>query len=399
MIDSHLADAHHGDQGQKPSFLSIGPGAALLSLVGVIACWTLLATQKEMANAYLLGLVFWTCITVGCFGMTVLHHVVKGSWALPLLRIFEAGGSWVSLALMAFLFLPIAIKPDWFFSWARPEAVDIHAVQWKIKYLNPTFFNVRLVFYFLVWARFAWGFRQSTLKQDETLDIKLENNRSNWAAPGLLIFFITTTFAFTDWAMSLDPKWYSTMWGLMFAITCGSGALALAVYMFATNAHKEPYRSIITKNLTKDMGNMMFVMTMLWGYVNISQLIIIWNGNIPETAVYYAQRSHMGWNFVGLALIFGVFFIPFFSLITPRVKRTPERLARIAGWIFVVTLIDVYFKLLPFVRPSAMPNVFDVIALASVGAVWAMAFGSQIKIGRLVPRYDNRLEEAVKNAH
>lgn len=398
--------AHHEAQprghGESLGFQRLGPAAGALGLIGIIACIAMIAapaTREAMLGSYLYALIFWTVVTLGCFGLMVLHNLVRGSWSVPLLRMFEAGGSPVTLILMLLLFGPVLASMPTVYHWAHHDVDAI--IAFKQPYLNVPFFIARLLFYFGVWVAISAYLRRSARRQEQSRDFKEEQRRSSWAAPSFIFFFVSITFAATDWAMSLDPHWYSTIWGLIFAVSAGLTGLSLVTVLFATNADKEPYQGIVSGKLLNDIGNMLFVLTMLWGYTNLSQLLIIWNANIPETASYYAARSHLGWNAVSLLVMVGQFFVPFFALLAPRTKKTPKVLARIAGWIFAIQIIDIYLKVVPMLpgHRNFLPTLFDFLALVAIGAIWFFAFGLQVRRSALLPGYDNRLQEAMSHAH
>jgi hypothetical protein len=203
------------------------------------------------------------------------------------------------------------------------------------------------------------------------------------------------------------------MYGTWFIICSCGAALAFCIMIFNSNANKLPYRNVASPLLGKDMGNMQFVFTMLWGYTSLSQFLILWNGNIPETASYYKERSSQmfppgmeanHWGIIGLALIVGRFFFPFFSLLTPRVKRIPENLKFIGGWIFVMQIFEVYLFVQPSIPGRAIQGPLashlgpDFLAWAAIGAIWLSVFAFQTSKAPLIPTYDDRLE-ALKNAH
>ncbi len=255
--------------------------------------------------------------------------------------------------------------------------------------------------------------RKSTLKQDETKNFKLETWRSSFGAAMLPIYVLSVTFAMTDWGMSLDAKWYSTMYGPWTMIGAVLGALAFCVLIVTTNNERDPYSSIVGPNLTKDLGNMMFLFTMLWGYTSLSQFLIIWNGNLPETTSYFKNRSSnfnaaMGMNnWAALAMLtaVGQFFVPFFTLLSPRSKRYSKNLRKIAGWIFVVHVADVYLLVLPSTKaringgPLSANIWLDILAWSGIGLLWLGVFAWQTKKAALLPSYDSRLQEALAHAH
>ena len=361
-----------------------------------------LARQTQLLSSYLYGLVFWTAISLGMYLLTVFNHMVRSSWTLSVLRILEAGGGWITLGFMALCFVPIAMKLGVLYPWVdSTDKLVLH----KKGYLNTNFWTIRLVFYFATWIVTSWAFRQSVLKQERTKDFALENRRMSFAAPLFVLFAVTGTFAFIDWVMSLEPTWSSTMYALWFIIGSTLGAYALAVVLFNLNADKPPFSTFVTKDVIKDQGNMLFVLTMLWAYTSLSQYLIIWNGNLPENTQYYVRRESLGWNAVGLAAMVGQFFVPFFAILSPRTKKNSKNMRSIAGWIFAVHIIDFTFIVTP-----ALPSHIDRIALLPVwawdafawfgfGALWMCGFSLMFKQAPAFPTYDTRLQEAKARAH
>ncbi|MBI3721165.1 MAG: hypothetical protein HY248_01315, partial [Fimbriimonas ginsengisoli] len=223
--------------------------------------------------------------------------------------------------------------------------------------------------------------------------------RTNFAAPGIVFFVITVTLAVTDWVMSLDAHWYSTMFGPLFVVGPALGALALCTLIVCVNADKSPFNQIMSLSLTKDLGNMLFTLNLFWAYFNFSQFIIYWNGNLPTPAGYYFHRSADGWNFIGGFLIVFQFLVPFFALMTPRIKASPRALAWVCGWLILMRFLDVYYIVTPMYRTTGpMVHWQDIVALLGVGGIWLAAFGSQVKGASVYPVHDMRLMEAVEHA-
>jgi hypothetical protein len=389
-----------------------GAGAGLVGVVLVIVCLIGMFTgdhenAASVAQSYLFALIFWSMLTIGFFGLTTFHHTIRAKWSLSVLRIFESGGGVPSLLLIGALFVPVLVT-IWqgsgaLYEWSNPSVMAAdHILQHKAKYLNPGFFTFRLILFFAVWALMAAYFRRSALRQDETLDEELAKRRTNWAAPGLVAFVLTCTFAFTDWVMSLEPHWFSTIYGIWFVAGMTLMGLSTSTLFLCLNATKEPYRRIISPSLTKDLGNMMLAFTMFWAYVAVSQYLIIWSGNLPEFAQYFHRRSLHGWNIIGFVTVIGHFFIPFMMLLSPRTKAVPANLARVCVWIILMRLVDTYLVVVPAFHhrgeSGPMPHLFDFVALAGIGCLWFAVFASQIKKAPLIPAHDTRLMERSHHA-
>jgi hypothetical protein len=393
-------------KGLKASGLLVGG----IVTIGLVAAMFMPGFREMAMGSYLFGWYFWMTIMLGMFGVLCLHHTVRGSWSLPWLKLLQAGTSPTAMGLMLVLFIPILIDPATVYEWVHPPAGD-HLLAKKAFYLNQTGWTVRTLFYFALWMWMSWFMRNSVRRQESGAanGLKLEMGRSSWGAVYLVLYVLSLSFATFDWTMSLQPHWYSTMWGVWQMIGGALGASSLIVIILCLNAKKNPYNTVIGPNLTKDWGNILFMFTMLWAYTSVSQYLIIWNGNLPETASYFARRSRLGWNAIGMVTILGQFLIPWMSLLSPRIKRYPHLLRGIAGWIFVMHIVDVYLAVVP-----ALPNggfhgaglfpgqhlFTELAALIGVGGLWFYVFAKGVtETENLLPTYDTRLQEALLHAH
>jgi hypothetical protein len=361
----------------------------------------LLGGQQQFFQAYLFGWVFWTTIALGCLGLTLLHHTVRGAWGLPVLRLFEAGNR--TLPLMGLLYLPILLfgMHDVYHHWTdAAEVARDPILRQKSLYLNVPFFAVRFVIYFAIWIGLATYLNRSSLRQDQTGDKRLADQRANLAAPGLVIYVITMTFAFTDWVMSLEPHWFSTIYGVWFVTGAALSTMALVTWFVMRFADRRPYSEVVTPVLMKDLGNLMLALTLFWAYISLSQFLIIWSADLPEEVTFYTKRLAPGWRAIGTFTVLFQFFLPFLLLLSGRTKRTPGYLVLVAGLIFAMRMVDVLWIVVPaFDQPglSAVPSAL--LALVGIGAFWISAFVYILSRRALLPTYDPRLTRAMEAQH
>ena len=419
MSDHHPVPAHTEDGAASKILAKL---AAPSALVGFIATAVVLAqalqggkTGELMMGSFLYGWGFWLSMTLGMFGLTLLHHMVRGQWTLSILRFLESGGGLIQFALMFVLFIPLLINPVVLYHWADPAYVAGDAIMMNKQWiLNEPGWQIRIAVVFAAFAGIAWFFRNSTKRQDSNKNFRLEAGRSSWGAVCFCFFMLASTLLVTDLFMSLEAHWFSTMYGPWQLVAAGGGALALCIGLLCLNAKKDPFKDVVFPGLTRDIGNMMFTFTMLWGYTTVSQFLIIWNGNIPEFTQYFAKRSSAihppgmetnNWGVLGMALIAGRFFIPFFLLLAPRTKKYTHLLARVVGWIFVMHILDTYMLLIPalYGRPEMGPlssqTPWDFLALIGVGGLWLATFAYQLQKAPILVKYDTRLQEAKAHAH
>lgn len=359
----------------------------------------------SLMQAYLFGWVFWTTITLGFFAMTLLHHTVRGSWGLPILRLFEAGNK--LMPLMGLLFVPVILymlssDGHYLYHWLEPGNDPI--LLRKTFYLNKWFFIGRQVFYFLTWTALAVALNNSSRRQDKTGDEREAQFRTNLAAPGLVWFVISVTAAYTDWVMSLDPHWFSTIFPSWFVVGMGLACFSFSTFVVAKRAAagQQPWRDIITynKQFMRDMANFMIAFTMLWAYFSISQLLIIWSGNLPEETTYYVVRHTGFWRTIGTSLIGLQFIVPLICLLSGRTKTRPGYLMAVSALIFVMRIVDISWTVIPFfgTRENPTPGdtiIFSLSAFAVFGLGWLALFSWLQKGASPVPTHDPRLEEMI----
>lgn len=381
----------------------VGSPALLVGVIALIACVIGFFTSREQVlQSYLFGWVFWIGMSIGALALTLLHHTVRGSWGTALLRMAEAGGSGVNFLVFGLLFIPIALGAHDLYHWTHAEAVASDPIlQHKAPYLNMTAWVIRAVVFFAMWAWLAWGLRQSSLRDERLGEGKETARRTNWSAPAIVFLILTLTFAVTDWVMSVDPHWFSTILPVWFLVSQGLAVIALGTFVVCRYAKFAPFKDVMSPSLTRDLGNMMLALTMFWSYVAVSQYLIIWSGNLPEFTTYYVARGNGGWEWIGNFLIVGAFFAPFIYLLAPTNKARPEKLARVALWIFVVRIVDTYWNVLPVFsnRATPMVTIWDVLAFVGLGGVWLFVFAKQVRQAPLLPSYDQRLKEMAHDAH
>lgn len=369
--------------------LALGIAALLVSAVGFAA-----AGSSQFFQSYLYAYMVWTCLTLGLFGLTLLHHAVRGAWGLPVLRFFEAGAS--TLPLMLLLFVPVAVGIPFLYPWANPEVVQADKyIQHKSGYLNVPFFLIRTAIYFTIWILLERVLRRLSLKQDETEDPSLAQKRMNLSAPGLVLFVLTVSFAMIDWVMSLEPKWYSSIYGAWFIVAQGLSALAFSTVVLLLAARHQPYADVVNAKLTRDLGNLTFAFVILWAYTSFSQYLIIWSANLPDEIVYYVKRNQGGWQYLSASLALLQFFLPFLILLSSRVKRYAALLLRVMIFILVMRVVDLFWVIAPALgRETLSVHWLDVTLLLGIGGLWVAWFARQVCSAPFLPRHDSRLREA-----
>jgi len=386
--------SHESKDAPAMNFARVGNTSFMLALLGVAAMVICAFVAKETFwSSYLFGYMFWISLTLGCLGLTTLHHTVRGSWGLSVLRLFEAGGGLTMFIVFAVAMVPILFggMEGLYHHWVHIDPKDPVLVH-KAPYLNVGGFIIRAAIYFILWGGFSWAYQRSSLKQDQTEDASMGSRRSSWGAVGIVTFVLSMTFAITDWVMSIDPHWFSTLFGFLFVIYSVLAALSLGTYIVTRYANHAPYNQIVTPALQKDLGNLLFTFTMFWGYFQLSQFLIIWSGNLPEFTGFFAVRN-TGWLlYLGAFNIFFAFFLPWFLLLAPRTKKITKSLMLVAAWIFFMRILDWFWVVIPFFRPTVAMT--DVVCWLAFGFIWFWIFGKQAAKYPLLRKHDERLVNA-----
>jgi hypothetical protein len=376
---------------------------AVLGLLGLLIGYGM-SGPFQFFQSYFFGYIFWLNITLGCLAFTILHNATRSNWARPFIRLFEAGNK--MLWIMAPLFLPIILAASMhlLYPWADPALVAQdpilqHRAGPPSYWMTLPFWAGRAVFFFALWFLWAIVLNRASRRFDETGDISLIQKRMSWGGPGLVMLFLSVTFAYTDWVMSLDAHWYSTIYGVMFVIGQGLGAISLITILVTLNIQSEAYRDVVDKEATRNLGNMMLTLTMFWAYIGLSQFLIQWSGNLPDEVPYYTHRFVGGLDILGGFIVVGQFFLPFVALLSGRTKRTPKLLLGVAAWIFMVRVLDIFWIIVPMWRFNGIQvHWMDVASFVGFGGLWLAGFVWFLKQNRLFPALQPQLEEAVEHA-
>ena len=375
-------------QANFPRLGTIQRNALIAAAAGGLGCvaGAILDPGRFFAS-YLFAFVFWCNLSLGFLGVTMLHHMTSGRWSFLIQRISEAGMR--VLPVLALLFVPLFFGLDHLYPWVRHH--EEPAIASRGEYLNVSFFIIRTVFYFLVWTGMAFLLSRWSHRQDAEADPRLTRSLRLLSAPGLIVYTLTATFAAVDWTMSLQPEWFSTIYGMLAVVGQVLAALAVAAIALRTLTASGPLADVVAPRPLNDLGNMILAFVVLWTYMSFSQFLIIWAGNLPEEIPWYVTRLGGEWRTVALVLIIFHFAVPFFLLLIRRNKRSLRMLALIAAGILLMRIVDVYWIVIPGALPQdAGVHWVDLAAFLAIGGVWVVTFIRQIRQVSLLPLHDPR---------
>jgi len=372
--------------------------ALIVGAIGLIAgAVGALTNLDQFFRSWLIGFLFCLGLTMGSLGLLMLQYLSGGQWGLMGRRVFEAASR--MLPVVAILFVPILFGIPRIFEWAHPDVVSRDPIlQEKAPYLNVPFFIGRAVLYFVVWTICAWLLNKWSAQQERneagvtTADTRRFRVVS---APGLLVYCLTTTFASVDWIMSLDPHWFSTIFGLLLIGSQGLSAFAFVIAMLAILAETEPVASYLNRRHFHDLGKLLLAFVMLWAYFSFSQFLIIWGGNLPEESPWYLKRMSGGWGPVALLIVIGHFALPFTLLLSANLKKNRARLAAVAVFILVMRYVDLLWLVEPNFEHSGFPiHWMDLAIPFGLVGIWLFLFARQLRSRTLLPLTDPYFKEA-----
>jgi len=363
--------------------------------VSLVAAWLIAGDQEHFAPSFLVAFLFGLSLALGALFFTLVQFAAKAGWSVVVRRTAE--NLMAPMPLFALLFLVVYACRGFLFShWIgmTPETADPVLAR-KLSFLNEGFWTARAVIYFALWSGFSLFFRKLSIAQDteggEAITAKLQK----LSYPGIIAFGFTVTFAAIDWNMSINPHFYSTMWGVQFFAGCFLSALSMMALMHLALHRAGLIGSAVNAQHYHDLGKLIFAFTVFWAYVSYSQYFLIWYANIPEETLFFSTRSGT-WAVVGTMLMAGHFGAPFLFLMARTVKKTPWALMLGCLWMIVFHYIDIYYNVMPNFHPDGVQFGFvDILTVLGVFGLYLAAVIAAMRKASLVPLKDPRLAESL----
>jgi hypothetical protein len=282
------------------------------------------------------------------------------------------------------------------YEWSTPEAANDPIVQQKALYLNVPFFFARAAFYFVVWGTIGHLLTKWSAEHDRTGDPALIAKLTKLSGGGLLVYALTMTFAMVDWTMSVNPHWFSTIWGMLYAGGQGLSAFAFGIIVLLMLAQTAPLNKVLTNHHFHDLGKLLFAFLMLWAYLSFSQFLIIWSANLPEEIPHYLDRWDNSWKYLSIFIVVGHFMLPYALLLSRDLKRNMGKLRIIATWILCARVADYYWHVAPeFHKDGFNFSLLDIALPLAIGGIFISMFVSQLGRRSLLPVNDPDLDKAL----
>lgn len=371
--------------------LTAGVVGAVLSAVGFFV------SPFQFYRSYLWSYLFVLGLTLGPLAWLLLQYLTGGAWGMVIRRPCEAALR--TMPLVTLMFVPILIGIPNLYNWSHAVKVAADPVlQHKHAYLNLPFFLIRAAVYFGGWLFLCWHYTRCSDREDREGHAAVHGKMSSLAGPGLIFWGFSLTFMAIDWLLSVNPQWFSTMYGLLFIADQGLTGMAFLITVMVLLSLRRPMSEVLTPRHLHDLGKFLLAMVMVWAYFSFSQFLIIWAGNLPEEIPWYLTRINGGWGYMALALVVGHFALPFALLLSRDLKRNFKLLASIAVFILFMRLVDLYWVVAPeFRQQSFGVSWMDFTLPLGLIGIWVAYFLAQLEKRPLMPINNPHLEEALQH--
>lgn len=356
----------------------------------------LIVNQERIWQSYLTSYFYFTSLALGGLFFAAIQHATNAGWSVNVRRVPEAFSSFLPIAAVAGLVLMLAgIKH--LYPWLDEKIMaEDHILHKKAAYLNSGFFWVRMVVYFVAWTLFARALVGNSLKQDVEGDKNLTWRNGRIAIGFLITFALTYSLFSVDLMMSLQPHWFSTIFG----VYCFSGlfqsSLAFMIIITVWLMKNGHLRGFVNENHLHDLGKYLFAFTVFYAYIAFSQFMLIWYANLPEETEFYLHRAHSGWMGISMFLLIGKFIVPFFALLPQRAKRNGDWLVIISGLILVMQFVEFYWIVYPnFNDGHVVFSIWEIGPLVGFLGLFLYAVFSFLGKNNIVPIKDPRIDESI----
>lgn len=349
----------------------------------------------HLLETYLVSFAFFLSISLGGLFFVLLQHCTRAGWSVVVRRVAEAVAA--NVWLMAVLAIPVVLGMDHLYHWTdTAAAAHDPLLAGKLAFLNPTFFVIRLVVYFILWGLMASFLHRTSVAQDASGDPALTLRMERLSAPGMVLFALSLNFAAFDLLMSLDPHWFSTIFGVYYFAASVVAFLAVMPKILFGLQLQGILPNAVTVEHYHDFGKLLFGFVVFWAYIAFSQYMLIWYGNIPEETAWFLKRQTGDWTVVSLLLIFGHFVLPFLLLVSRAIKRRPALLAATGAYVAIMCWIGIYWLVIPEFSPAvARFGLLDVLCFLGMSGLFSAAVILRLGRHSVIAEKDPRLEESL----
>lgn len=395
-----MAASTHSTGTVNPGHFVAGKGLRTLYSVAIFLGITLFALglykdHDRTWHGFLTSFMYWTDLALGGLFFVAIQHVAKAGWSVNIRRFAESFTAFLPIAAVGAVVLLLGSKH--LYIWMDPNVVEGDAIlKGKSAYLNTTFFVIRLVVFFGLWLLFSKLIVGNSLKQDQDGDPKWTLKNVPLSVAFLVVFALSYSLFSVDTLMSLQPHWFSTIWGVYNFAGAFQSFLAMCI-LFVIYAMKKGWvRGLVTEDHLHDLGKYLKGFTVFMAYIGFSQFLLIWYANLPEETIFYLARSNGWWMAITFSLLILKFAVPFLLLLPRWAKRTPNHLAMVSVLILIMQYVDIHWMVYPNLDPyNPLFSWQEIGSFILLGGLFLWSVTSFLSKNKLVPVRDPRIEESI----
>jgi len=384
------------DSLEFPSDISLPKYLTGFGVAGIIASAIgYFLNSDQFFFSYLTSFVFFTSFGLGALFLVMIHHLTRSEWGIVIRRIPEVLSN--NILYWAIFFIPLLFGMHSLYHWTHEDAVaQDHILQGKVPYLNVPFYIIRQFIFFAVWGFLGYKLHKTSVDQDETGDWGLQTLQRRLSGPGIVLFALATGFASYDWLMSLDPHWFSTMFGVYFFAMSFQAIFPFLILMVFYLHSKGLLTNTIRNAHIHDLGNWMFAFTVFYAYIAFSQFLLIYYANMPEETLWYFHRLEGGYSFIAYSLLIVRFAIPFLVLLNRPSKSNRTVLITISVLILIMHFLEIYWIVMPTLHGHGIHfSWLDVTTFIGLGGIFMSLFFWKFKQHSMVPENDPKLDNSL----
>lgn len=369
---------------------------AVLMFIGIVTFAVTLMNNKDRAwHAYLVGYLYFFIIAIGGLFFTSIQHLTKAGWSVNVRRFCESFTSYLPVAAVGAVVLFLG-GPNLYIWFDKAKVAAEPILAHKAGYLNPTFFAIRLGLFFALWLLFAKKLVGFSLRQDKTGEDSLTTRTVPWSIAFLLTFALSFSLFGVDLVMSLQPDWFSTIFGVYLFAGLFQSTIAVMILLIQYCQRRGLLTGYVDENHMHDLGKFMFAFTVFWAYIAYSQYMLIWYANMPEETMFFLPRVAGGWMYVSIALLLFKFVVPFLALLSRRAKRNPSLLAAVAILLLVMQFVDLFWLVYPnFNSEEVMLGLPEVLIWGGFAGAFLFTVTRFLSQNPIVPVNDPRIQESL----
>jgi hypothetical protein len=392
----HERPTPEGQYFESNRFAGLSVLLAAIAFVSLVLCVVGAAIEPvQFSFSWLFAFAFFFTLCAGCFFWTIVHHATDAEWSVVVRRQMENIAS--LMAVLALFFIPVLLLRHHLYEWMNIPVGQDHLLDTKRAYLNWNFFLARGIGFLAFFIIASLLLRRFSINQDKDGNPRFTLWMRKLSFVSLPLFALCLTFGACDWLMSLNYKWFSTMWGVYIFAGAAGSSMSLLVLVITALRRAGYLQEVVTLEHYHIMGKWILAFTVFWAYIGFSQYMLIWYANIPEETQYYLVRNTESWWILSLLLVIGRFFGSFAILLLRSVKKRPQQLCLMAGWILCMQMLDMYIIILPALHGTgAHVSIWDFVPLVAMGTTLAFVYLRIIGRPSLFPVRDPRLIESLK---